>query len=185
LPIGAAGPTALAAVVRTLLAAGLPEIAVVAGAHVEAVREAMPAQEPRARVVVHPGWANGQLSSLLAGLDALIDERLEGLMVTLVDVPLVSAATVTAVVHAWRQHRAPITRPVQSGRHGHPVVFDRAVFDDLRRADPAIGAKAVFASHRVFDVEVLDEGAFVDLDTPDDYRRVIGKPAESPGRESA
>ena len=68
----------------------------------------------------------------------------------------------------------PIVRPASGTRHGHPVIFDRSVFDDLRAADLNVGAKAVFAIHRahVLDVEVQDPGAFQDLDTPEDYARV-------------
>lgn len=191
LAVGTTGETVVARVVRTLLSAGLPDVTVVAGAHIDAVRAAMPAFEPRARVVEHLGWAQGQLSSLLAGLAAVEDPQLEAILVTLVDVPLVRPASVAAIVHAWRQTRAPIVRPVDpstslrtspstslrtdGARHGHPVVFDRAVFDDLRQADPAVGAKAVFAVHasRRLDVPVADDGAYEDVDTPADYRRVV------------
>lgn len=188
LPLGTTGETVVARVVRTLLTAGLPSVTVVAGAHIDAVRAAMPAFEPRARVVEHPGWAEGQLSSLLAGLDAVSDPQLEAILVTLVDVPLVRAESVAAIVHAWRQTRAPIVRPVDGDRHGHPVVFDRAVFDDLRRANPKVGAKAVFAIHASarLDVPIKDAGAFVDVDTPEDYRRILtGRPVEYPDPESA
>ena len=191
LAVGTTGETVVARVVRTLLSAGLPDVTVVAGAHIDAVRAAMPAFEPRARVVEHLGWAQGQLSSLLAGLAAVEDPQLEAILVTLVDVPLVRPASVAAIVHAWRQTRAPIVRPVDpstslrtspstslrtdGARHGHPVVFDRAVFDDLRQADLAVGAKAVFAVHasRRLDVPVADDGAYEDVDTPADYRRVV------------
>jgi molybdenum cofactor cytidylyltransferase len=93
--------------------------------------------------------------------------------VTLVDLPLVSPDTVRAVVRAWQLSRAPIVRPAQGDRHGHPVIFDRAVFADLRAADLAVGAKAVFARHRagILDVDVDDPGSFDDLDTPEDYAR--------------
>lgn len=149
---------------------------VVSGAHIDAVRRAMPSHEPRARVIEHPAWEQGQLSSLLAGLHAIDDSQLEAAIVTPVDVPLVSAATVAAVIAAWRKTRAPIVRPVDGSRHGHPVIFDRSVFDDLRSADPNVGAKAVFALHRdrVLNVQVDDPGAFEDIDTPEDYRRVLG-----------
>ena len=179
LPLGTTGDTVLARVVRTLLTAGLPSVTVVAGAHIDAVRAAMPVFEPRARVVEHLGWAQGQLSSLLAGLAAVDDPQLEAVLVTLVDVPLVRPESVAAIVHAWRQARAPIVRPVDGQRHGHPVVFDRTVFDDLRHADQQVGAKAVFATHasRRLDVPIKDAGAFVDMDTPDDYRTIQNEPS--------
>ena len=179
LPLGTTGDTVLARVVRTLLTAGLPSVTVVAGAHIDAVRAAMPAFEPRARVVEHLGWAQGQLSSLLAGLAAVDDPQLEAVLVTLVDVPLVRPESVAAIVHAWRQARAPIVRPVDGRRHGHPVVFDRTVFEDLRHADRQVGAKAVFAAYasRRLDVPIKDDGAFVDMDTPDDYRTIQNEPS--------
>jgi molybdenum cofactor cytidylyltransferase len=92
-----------------------------------------------------------------------------------VDVPLVSSATVATVITEWRRTRAPIVRPAHGARHGHPVIFDRSVFADLRAADLNVGAKAVFATHRdrVLNVELEDSGAFEDIDTPEDYARII------------
>lgn len=181
LPLGQTGETVVARVIRTLIEGGVPSVAVVAGAHIDAVRHAMPtfaeamAGTPgivRARVIEHPGWQQGQLSSLLAGLDAIDDPLLEAAVVTLVDVPMVSPLTVAAVIREWRRTRAPIVRPAHGARHGHPVIFDRSVFADLRSANPAVGAKAVFAIHqdRIVNVEVNDPGAFEDIDTPEDYR---------------
>ena len=184
LPLGQMGETVLSRVIRTLLQGGVPDVVVVSGAHIDAVRAALPVHEPRARVIEHAGWQGGQLSSLLAGLVAIDDPLLEGVLVSPVDVPLVHAATVSAVIEAWRRTRAPIVRPVDpstslragGARHGHPVIFDRSVFDDLRAADPAVGAKAVFARHRdrVLDVAVNDPGAFEDIDTPEDYEKITG-----------
>ena len=182
LPFGQTGETVLSRIVSTMLAGGTPRLVVVSGAHIDAVRRAMPSHESRAKVIEHTAWAQGQLSSLLAGLDAIDDALLEAAIVTPVDVPLVTAATVAAVIGAWRRTRAPIVRPVNAStslsaggeRHGHPVIFDRSVFADLRSADPNIGAKAVFAVHRdrVLNVEVTDPGAFEDMDTPADYDRL-------------
>jgi molybdenum cofactor cytidylyltransferase len=183
LPLGQTGETVVARVVRTVLAGGVPEVVVVAGAHIDAVRAAMPAfaeatagrPSRRVRVVEHSGWQQGQLSSLLAGLDAIDHPLLEAVLVTLVDVPLVRSSTVAEVIAAWRRTRAPIVRPASVGRHGHPVIFDRSIFQDLRAADPDTGAKAVFAIHkqRIVNVEVNDPGAFDDIDTPGDYKKLI------------
>jgi molybdenum cofactor cytidylyltransferase len=180
LPFGQTGETVLSRVVSTILAGGVTSVAVVAGAHIDAVRHAMPRHERRARVIEHPGWEQGQLSSLVAGLDAIDEPLLEAVMVTPVDVPLVTPFTVAAVISAWRRTHAPIVRPVDGERHGHPVIFDRSVFEELRSANPNIGAKAVFATHRnrVLNVEVKDPGAFEDIDTPEDYQRLLGRALE-------
>lgn len=187
LPVGPGGETALSLAVKALLGGGVPGVAVVAGAHTDAVRAALPSGLRGVHVIAHSGWRGGQLTSLLAGLDEVDDGRLEGLVVHLVDAPFVRPATVRALVKAWRTTRAPIVRPACEGRHGHPAIFDRGVFADLRAADPAAGAKAVFARHRhrLLDVEVDDPGAFDDIDTPAAFDAALSRWAESRARESA
>ncbi len=78
LPFGHTGETVVSRVVRTLLRGGVPDVTVVAGAHIDAVRIAMPSHEPRARVIEHPGWQQGQLSSLLKGLEAIDEPAARG-----------------------------------------------------------------------------------------------------------
>jgi CTP:molybdopterin cytidylyltransferase MocA len=55
------------------------------------------------------------------------------------------------------------------------VIFDRALFEPLRAANLAEGAKAVVRAYAAaqLNVEVGDEGAFTDIDTPEDYARYI------------
>jgi CTP:molybdopterin cytidylyltransferase MocA len=170
-----AGDTFLARIVRTLFSAGLPELIVVTGAAPDAVRRALLVRDRRLRVVNNPQWATGQLSSLLAGLNMPAPIPLEAALVTLVDVPLVAATTVELLLRVWRETRAPIVRPARGSEHGHPVIFDCALFDALRHADPSAGAKAVVRAHedRIVNVPVDDDGAFRDIDTPDQYARVV------------
>jgi molybdenum cofactor cytidylyltransferase len=96
-------------------------------------------------------------------------------LVTLIDVPLVTPATVRTLIAVQRERDAPVVRPVSGGRHGHPVIFGRALFDELQRADPAHGAKTVVHAHAADTIEVPidDEGAFTDIDTREEYDRVI------------
>ena len=122
---------------------------IVTGRHHDAVVDAIaqPAIHVPPRIVRNPDPSRGQLSSLLIGMDAVVTASTEGVMMTLVDVPLVRVSTVTAVIAAWRDTRAPIVRPAIGDRHGHPVIFDRAVLDELRRAPVDAGAKSVVRAH--------------------------------------
>jgi molybdenum cofactor cytidylyltransferase len=174
LRLGAGGPTFAAAAVGALRDAGLGRVVVVAGADPGAVRDAVP-QLPGVEVIDHLDWMSGQLSSLLAGLAALDTPALEAVAVTLVDVPLVRASTVAALVAAWRRTGAPIVRPAIGERHGHPVIFDRATFGALRAAPLDVGAKAVIAAFRdqVLDLPTDDTGALRDIDTPDEYAALL------------
>jgi molybdenum cofactor cytidylyltransferase len=175
LPIGMTGETFLDRITRTLIEGGLDDIVVVVGAHGGAIRSGAQ-RTAGVRIVDNPHWEQGQLTSLLAGLRAVDAPHVSAVLMTLIDVPLFSASTVRALVTAHRERDAVIVRPVSGGRHGHPVIFDRSLFDELRNADPLRGAKQVVRTHAddIVEVPVLDEGAFTDIDTPRDYERFIG-----------
>ena len=168
----ARGRTFIRTILDTLADAGLTDIAVVVRAGHEAVIREIDGASG-ARAVVNPRPDEGQLSSLIAGLDAVDAPGVTAALVTLVDVPLIRAATVRVLIARAAESGAPILRAVNRGRHGHPVVFRRDVFAALRAADPAVGAKAVMRGVAVEDVEVDDPAVAVDVDTPDDYERLI------------
>jgi len=128
-------------------------------------------------VVRNPEPSRGQLSSLWAGMDAVVGTTTQGVLVMLVDVPMVAASTVKEVIAVWRRTRAPIVRPAMGDRHGHPVIFDRALLDELRAAPLDAGAKSVVRAHEheILNVAVDDEGCLADVDTPEDYRTLRGE----------
>jgi molybdenum cofactor cytidylyltransferase len=167
----------VAYIVRKWHAVGLTDIAVATGRAHDAIVAALvrDAPDPQALIVQNDDPSRGQLSSLLVGLDAIATTATEGVLMTLVDVPLATSDTVAAVIDTWRRTRAPIVRPAIGDRHGHPVLFDRAVFEELRRAPATAGAKAVVRAHedRIVNVDVNDEGCVVDIDTPFDYERYL------------
>ena len=162
----------VARIARAFVAAGVSEVVIVTGAQHEAITHAISTDQPAThRLVRNPDPARGPLSSLWVGLDALMRPDLDAILMTLVDVPMVSATTIRAVIDAWGRTGAPVVRPAIGDRHGHPVLFDRAVFVELRNAPLDQGAKAVVRAHadRLVNVEVDDEGCLVDIDTAADY----------------
>ncbi len=128
---------------------------------------------------VDAAWAEAggdeQIDSLRVGLRAL-PRTCEAAVVLPVDHPLVKPGTVRSLIETYRTRRAPVVRAVYQGRHGHPVLFSAATFDELLQRDLPDGARTVVRGHardRV-DVEVEDAGVLVDVDTPEDYERHFG-----------
>jgi molybdenum cofactor cytidylyltransferase len=178
LPMGAAPTTFLEQVVTTLRQAGLETVVVVVGSDAAPIRAAAAAAELPVQIAENPDPARGQLSSLLVALGALGQSKVDAILVAPVDLPLVAAETVKLVLDAYHRTKAPVVRPARGARHGHPVILDRSLFDELRRADLSLGAREVIRAHRTatVDVPVDDEGAFVDIDTPADYEQAFGMP---------
>jgi len=169
------GDTFVTRIVRSFLDAGVDDVVVVLGHEADAVAAKLVESGVAARFVVNEAYETGQLSSVLRGLNAIDRPGVRAMLLTLVDVPLVSSATIRAVVDRYKATSAPIVRPVRGDEHGHPVLIDRALFPMLRGADPESGAKPIVRAHVSLagDVTVLDEGAFDDIDTPEAYERVL------------
>ncbi|MEN3338166.1 MAG: molybdenum cofactor cytidylyltransferase [Acidobacteriota bacterium] len=176
LPLGTSEDTFVRRLARALHEGGVDEVLVVGRCEDEALREAVGAVGVPARYVENPAADGGQLTSVLAGLAVADRPGVHGFLVTPVDAPRITAATVVALLSAFRSTGAPIVRATYKGRHGHPVIFARAVFQELRHADLSIGARAVVRAHadRVVEVEVDDPGVLGDVDTPGDYQLQIG-----------
>jgi molybdenum cofactor cytidylyltransferase len=178
LPVSPGGPTFVAHLSAALLFGGVADVIVVARPDDVALAAEVAGLGARVRVVLNPHADQGQLSSLLAGLNAADRPGVHGLLVTPVDAPLVRSDTVARLLSAFEVRGAPLVRATSGGRHGHPVIFGRAVFDALRHADPNIGAKAVVQTQAsdVVDVEVDDAGVLDDIDRPEDYGRLVREP---------
>jgi molybdenum cofactor cytidylyltransferase len=159
-------------ILHSLRQAGVPEAVVVVRPGQDAVTAEVRASG-FGRAVPNPRAEEGQLSSLIAGLDAIDRPGVEAVLVTLVDAPLIGPASVRLLLARAAASDAPVVRAVHQGRHGHPVIFKRALFDALRGADPAAGAKAVVRAVRVEEVETGDPGVVHDVDTPEDYARLF------------
>ena len=174
--------TFLARIIRTFQAAQVDDVVVVLGHEAEVILASVEQSGLSPRFVVNEQFESGQLSSVLAGLRAIDRPGVNAMLLTLVDVPLVSAATVRAVLQRYRTTHAPVVRPVRGALHGHPVLIDRSLFDEIRAADPGRGVKPVIRAHvsTAGDVEVEDAGAFSDIDTPEEYERLADL-GEKPG----
>jgi molybdenum cofactor cytidylyltransferase len=168
--------TFVAHAIRESRTAGLSPVLVVGRDEDHDLRHAVSIEE--AGFVVNPQPDRGQLSSLLAALDVVShDPAVSAVMVLPVDVPMVSESVLRQVLRRAADDRCAIARAVHLGRHGHPVLFKREVFNDLRSADPDIGARAVVNAdpRRVIDVEVGESSLVADVDTPEDYAQLFGR----------
>lgn len=173
-----AGRTFLAHALTALEEGGVDALVVVWGAAPESVTAALPDASRGVAVVQNPTPERGQLSSLKIALEHVGTAwpGAEAAVVSLIDHPAVRPATVAALLAAARQPAAPaIVLPAHRGRRGHPVVFARTVWPELLATADQLGARAVVRADpgRVRVLDVDDPGILLDVDTPEDLRRLI------------
>jgi molybdenum cofactor cytidylyltransferase len=167
--------TFLGRILSNLRQAALGGITVVLGAHAQLIQART--DFAGVEVVVHPGYRDGQLSSLCAGVRSLAPET-EAFVLCLVDNPFVTSTLVNQVVEAFHRSGQSIVVPVHAGKSGHPTLFARAVFAELLAAPADMGARYVVHAdgQRVHRLAVDDAAVLAKIDTPEDYVRWFGEP---------
>jgi molybdenum cofactor cytidylyltransferase len=174
LPFGA-GHTFASRLAATLDEVGIAPLLLVSSPDgASDLRAALGEYLSRAAIVLNERPDDGQLASLQAGL-RMIAPTCAAALVTLVDLPAVRPATVSALLSEWDRTRAPLVRPVRLGRHGHPFIAGHAVLDSLRAVPHTTTIREVLQPFVPLAIDVVtdDEGAFDDVDTPGDYERLV------------
>ena len=157
-------------VARAALDAGLVPAAVVTGAEADDVRAAL-AGVP-VEIVHNPHWAEGQSTSVRAGLQALPPEATAAVFL-LADQPHIPVELVRALIEQHAQAQSPIVAPMVEGKRGNPVLFDRAVFPDLMSLQGDAGGRQVFSRYPIANVLWNDPKLLLDVDTLEDYEQLL------------
>jgi molybdenum cofactor cytidylyltransferase len=144
---------------------------VVLGAHAEPITKAVALRVEEA--LVNEEWEKGQLSSIQAALRSL-PAGTDGILICLIDHPLISAALVDGLIEQFYATRAPVVLPVFEGRRGHPVIFSAALYGELENASQELGARSVVWAHKeeVSEYVTVEEGCVVNLNDPDAFARI-------------
>jgi molybdenum cofactor cytidylyltransferase len=126
-------------------------------------------------VVINKDWEKGQLSSIHAALRSL-PAGTEGILLCLIDHPLISSGLIDDLIEAFYKSQKPIVIPLYEGRRGHPIIFSAALYDELLRAPMETGARAVVWAHTndIAEIPTSEEGCILNLNDPDTMHRAFG-----------
>jgi molybdenum cofactor cytidylyltransferase len=152
-----------------LLEAGLDPVLVVVGHERERVQEALAPLD--VRLVENPDYADGQATSVRAGIEAL-PEAVDAAVFALGDMPWVRASTVEALVAAYRGGAGTALAAAYKGERGNPVLWDAPHFPALARGSGDTGGRDLLLS--------TDGAALVETGDPG-VRRDVDRPADLPG----
>jgi molybdenum cofactor cytidylyltransferase len=159
-------------VAQTALNSGLSPVVVVSGAYTPQIRQVL-GNLPV--VLVHnPDWTEGQSSSVQAGLRALPSE-IGAALFLLADQPQVPENLIRSLVDLHAGNLIPIVAPQVAGRRANPVLFDRITFSDLMELTGDVGGRPLFSKHPAAWLAWDDPELLLDVDTPEDYRKLLRK----------
>jgi molybdenum cofactor cytidylyltransferase len=144
---------------------------VVLGAHAEPISKAVALDADE--IVINEEWRKGQLSSIQAALRSL-PAGTDGVLLFLIDHPLISATLVNGLIHHFYETNAPVVLPVYEGKRGHPVIFSAELYAELEKASHEVGARSVVwaHNHQVSEFTTAEEGCVLNLNDPKAFERV-------------
>jgi len=152
------------------LNSGLSPVIVATGSHaaeVEAALQGLPVIIAR-----NPDWQAGQSTSVVCGVSKLPPET-GSVIFLLADQPQVSEMILHGLNKLHQQTLSPIIAPLIGGKRANPVLFDRVTFPDLSALHGDTGGRALFSRYHLEWMPWYDEALLLDVDTPDDYRRLL------------
>ncbi len=166
------GRPMLARVLDAVAASAAEPVIVVSGHQQEKIRELV---EGRPVTLVHnPDFAEGLSTSLKAGLRSL-PKDVDGFIVCLGDMPMVSAAHIDRLVAAFNpvEGRA-ICVPTWQGKQGNPVLWARNFADEMLSLAGDVGARHLIGANAelVAEVAMPDAAVLTDIDTPEALARL-------------
>lgn len=175
--LGIDGETFIEAIVSSLKETRVGKILVVLGHNAEQLRPKV--ESLGVTVVVNPDYKKGQLSSLIAGVRSLETGTagVEAILIHLVDHPCVNPSVVNEMIDRFYVSKKLIIIPTYKGKRGHPVLLSNRLFPELLSAPVDQGAKFVVRGHPEDTLELAteDEGVIIDIDTPEEYRKHLGR----------
>lgn len=143
---------------------------VVLGAHAEPIAKAIDLAADE--IVINEDWQKGQLSSIHAALRSL-PPGTDGMLLCLIDHPLISADLVDNLITIFYSSHASIVLPVFGGRRGHPVLFSSKLYSELLGAPMETGARAVVWANKkdTHEYPTTEEGCVLNLNDPQTFAR--------------
>jgi len=157
------GQPMVAQTLEQVQAAGIRQICVVTGHEADRVEAALAGHE--VWFVRNENFNNGLSTSLISGIRAL-GEEVDGVVIMLGDMPLVSGDDIRRLIEGF-QKSSDICVPVWQGRRGNPVLWGRDYFSGLQELTGDKGARDLLNqfSEDVIEVEMTGEGVLRDFDT--------------------
>ncbi|GFP20842.1 molybdenum cofactor cytidylyltransferase [Candidatus Hakubella thermalkaliphila] len=157
---------------ESLLRSRVSEIVVVLGYAREQIKEYLKGYE--VKIVDNPQYRKGQSSSIKRGLES-IDQEAEAALFMLSDTPLVGHEIIDLVIGKYEETGSTIVAPFYGDKRGHPVLFGRELFGELKALEGDVSGSGVIRRHaeRVVRVQVDSDAVIFDVDDEQDYQRLL------------
>ncbi|MBM7622515.1 molybdenum cofactor cytidylyltransferase [Sporohalobacter salinus] len=164
--------TIIEEVINNLLATEVEEVIVVLGYQASQVKKLIAGQE--VEICYNKDYKLGQSTSLKEGLSSINDDC-RAILCMLGDQPLVKKETINQLINEFEAGTELIVAPEYKGRRGNPVIFSADLKSEMLEISGDQGARELIYKYynQIKLVEVEDQGVIFDIDTKEDYLKLL------------
>ncbi len=125
------------------------------------------------KIIHNIRYREGMFSSISTGLTAL-GENCSAFFVLPVDIPMIRSATVRHLLLNFDSFQPLVCYPNFNGKRGHPPLISADLIPEILvwKGSGGLAGFLRKLESRAVDVPVADEAILLDMDTPEDYRRL-------------
>jgi CTP:molybdopterin cytidylyltransferase MocA len=170
LPLGS--KTVIETSIDSLRQGGVEDIRVIIGHQAEELYPLL--NRLNIHVIENSRYAEGMFSSVVAGLENFSCEA-EAFFLLPGDTPLIRRRSIKELVRAYRKTNASVVYPVFNAQRGHPPLIGEKCFKNILQGSRSGSLRDIldgFAADSV-DVSLVDQGVLLDMDTIDDYKKLV------------
>ncbi len=178
LPLG--DETVVRKTAKAVLASAVTEVILVTGHEEAMVKQAVAGLN--VRLAHNPRYAEGQSTSMIAGIEAAKEDT-EAYLFVLGDQPLLTPGIVNEVISLYKRSRpdALVAAPAYGGRRGNPTLFSAELKDELLRTSGDAGGRGIIrrleneSPGAIVFHHLPNDDIFLDIDTEKDYESMLRK----------
>ncbi len=157
-----------------ILKSDIDKILVITGFEQEKIQNLL--QDKTEYFIYNKNHKIGMTSSIQAGVKAL-DENCSGFIIALSDMPFLKTEDYNILIRNFKlnyNNKPLIIQPVLGKRKGNPVIFSHHFKSEILDHDQPEGCREIIQRNKAFVVlvELENEKAFWDVDTPGDYKNL-------------
>ena len=158
--------------IRCALDHHLHPILVIGGKYIEEMKNSVGIHQG-VQLIWNPNYESGMASSLKLAIQS-VGTEVDAVLVFLADQPFVHHSVVHSLIEQYQLKKTDgikIIRPAYNGVFGHPILFDRSLFEDFQAISGDQGGRSIIKknSPAVEIISFQNQLWGMDIDTPEEY----------------
>ncbi|MFI8379868.1 NTP transferase domain-containing protein [Leeuwenhoekiella sp. NPDC079379] len=164
--------TLLGHAIKQALASKAKAVYCVIGANAEVIENSI---TQKIHLLYNSDWRHGLGNSIATGIKHITDTHFDCVLVMLADQPKIDTDYLNQLINTAEIHENKCIASGYGIKNGVPAVFPRSYFKVLEELSGDLGARELLNAGSDFVVSIDAKNKIQDIDTPEDYRRLLKK----------